>query len=50
MLDLRTLELILSDLILLELILLEPCALPETIAIGCKTGGVVCLNSNPARA
>ena len=35
---------------MLEPILLELGALPETIPIGCKSGGVVCLNSNPAVA
>ena len=33
---------------MLELILLELGALPKIIPIGCKSGGVVCLNSNPA--
>jgi hypothetical protein len=50
MLDLRMLDSILSELIVLNLIVLEQCALPETIPIGCKSGGVVCLNSNPVRA
>jgi hypothetical protein len=58
MLDLTKLELIVPDLLVLEPIplkpiLLEPIpleplrALPETISIGCKTAGVVCLNSTP---
>jgi hypothetical protein len=50
MLDLTPLELILSDLLLLDLIPLKLRALPETIPIGCKTGGVVSLNSNPVLA